>query len=59
MKSSGDQRQQFNTTFILAIVVAALLACGLLALLYGCMRSSNARPALPKGQVEVHSAIWA
>jgi flagellar basal body-associated protein FliL len=42
MKSSGDQSQEFNTTLILAIVVAALLACGLLAIFYGCMKANNA-----------------
>ena len=58
MKSSGDQSQQFNTTFILAIIVAALLACGILGLVYGCMKSNNAsKPALPKTAIQVQSVI--
>jgi hypothetical protein len=56
MKSSGDQSQQFNTTLILAIIVAALLACGIIGLVYGCMRSSNGRVAAPKAELQLHSA---
>jgi hypothetical protein len=56
MKSSGDQSQQFNTTLILAIIVAALLACAILGLVYGCMRSNNGRPTAPKAELQLHSA---
>lgn len=55
MKSSGDQSQQFNTTLILAIIVAALLACAILGLVYGCMRWNNERPAAPKTELQLHS----
>jgi hypothetical protein len=58
MKSSGDQSQQFNTTLILGIIVAALLACGILAIIYGCMKANNApQPSLPKAELQMHFVV--
>lgn len=57
MKSSRDQSQQFITTLILGIIVAALLASAVLAMLYGCMRAVNGRPALPKAELQTQSVV--
>ena len=45
MPSKSDQRQDFNTTFIIAIIVAAILALGVLGLIYGCMKANHAPEA--------------
>jgi hypothetical protein len=42
MKTRGDQSQEFNTTLIIAIVVAAILALGILGMVYGCMKANHA-----------------
>ena len=56
MKSQSDQRQQFNTTFILAVVVAAILALGVLGLVYGCMKANHAPQAKPVTEYRLPAA---
>ena len=34
-----DQSQQFNTTLIIAMILAAILACGIVFMVYGCERA--------------------
>jgi heme/copper-type cytochrome/quinol oxidase subunit 2 len=59
MKSSGDQSQQFNTTLILAMIVAAILAFCLLGIIYGCMKANNAPKAKPPtAQSELLPTSW-
>ena len=47
MPSKSNQRQDFNTTFIIAIIVAAILALCVLGLIYGCMKANHAPEAKP------------
>ncbi|PYP89446.1 MAG: hypothetical protein DMG65_13420 [Candidatus Angelobacter sp. Gp1-AA117] len=47
MPSKSEQRQDFNTTFIIAIIVAAILAFCVLGLVYGCMKANHAPQAKP------------
>lgn len=47
MPGKSDQRQDFNTTFIIAIIVAATLALCVLGLIYGCMKANHAPEAKP------------
>ena len=47
MPSKSDQRQDFNTTFIIAVIVAAVLALCVLGLIYGCMKANHAPEAKP------------
>jgi len=54
MKDSG-QSQQFNTTFILAMILAGLLALLILGLIYGCMKYNGAaQPRIPHAGVTLH-----
>ncbi|HET6933201.1 MAG TPA: hypothetical protein VFI72_00095 [Candidatus Angelobacter sp.] len=41
-KQDSEETQQFNTTLIIAITLAALLAFGFLAIVYGCAKANNA-----------------
>ncbi len=41
-KHDSEQTEQFNITLIIAITLAALLAFGVLALVYGCAKANNA-----------------
>lgn len=52
MRSSGDQRQEFNTTLVLAVTVAVLLAFGMVALVYGCLVSNQASGSKPHAEVQ-------
>lgn len=47
MPRKSDQRQDFNTTLSIAIIVAATLALCVLGLMYGCMKANNAPEAKP------------
>lgn len=52
MKTRGDQSQEFNTTFIIAIIVAAILAIGVVGLIYGCMKANHAPQTRPVGEIQ-------
>lgn len=52
MKSSSDRKQEFNTTLFVAMTVAALLALGLLGLMYGCLMNNQASGNKPHAAVE-------
>ncbi len=54
MKSTGDQKQEFNTTLFLALAVAAFLAVGLLGLIYGCMENNQQSGNKPHAEL-LHS----
>jgi hypothetical protein len=41
-RHDSEQTQQFNTTLLVAICLAALLAFGFLALVYGCAKANHA-----------------
>ena len=47
MPSDRERRQEFNTTLIIAIVVAAILALGALGMIYGCMKANHAPQVKP------------
>jgi hypothetical protein len=47
MKDEQKARQGFNTTLTITIIIAAILAFGLLGLFYGCMKANHA-PHLKK-----------
>lgn len=53
MKSTGDQKQEFNTTLFLAIALAALLGVGLLGLFYGCMENNQSSGSKPHAELRV------
>ena len=55
MPSKSEQRQEFNTTLIIAIVVAATLALCVLGLIYGCMKANHA-PEAKAPTAELHLA---
>ena len=42
-----EQSRQFNATMLIAIVVAAVLALGMLGLVYGCMKANHAPQVKP------------
>ena len=44
MKSSGDQSQQFNTTLVIAGIIALVLAATLVLVIYGCMKTAPNPP---------------
>ena len=50
MPSDSERRQEFNTTLIIAIVVAAILALGVLGMIYGCMKANHAPQVKPVSQ---------
>jgi len=41
-KNNPEQVQQFSVTLIVAVIVAALLAFGTLAVVYGCAKANGA-----------------
>jgi hypothetical protein len=41
-KNNPEQVQQFSVTLIIGIIVAALLAVGTLAVVYGCAKANGA-----------------
>jgi len=41
-KHNPDETQQFNSTLLIAIVVAAVLAFCVVAVIYGCAKSNGA-----------------
>ena len=41
-KNNPEQVQQFSVTLIIAMIVAALLAFGTLAVVYGCAKANGA-----------------
>jgi hypothetical protein len=41
-KSNPEEMQQFSVTLIIALIVAALLAFGTLAVIYGCAKANGA-----------------
>lgn len=41
-KHNPDQTQQFNSTLLIAIVLAAVLAFCMVAVVYGCAKSNGA-----------------
>jgi hypothetical protein len=41
-RRNPEETQQFSITLIIAIIVAALLAFGTLAVIYGCAKSNGA-----------------
>ena len=47
MPNDSERRQEFNTTLIIAIVVAAILALGVLGMIYGCMKANHAPQVKP------------
>ena len=47
MPSDSERRQEFNTTLIIAIIVAAILALGVLGMIYGCMKANHAPQVKP------------
>ena len=41
-KTNPEEMQQFSVTLIVAMIVAALLAFGTLAVMYGCAKANGA-----------------
>ena len=57
-KTSPDQSQQFNSMLLTAIVIAAILAVGVVWLVYGCARETNTKPKLARpGMFAVQSLL--
>ena len=57
MKSSGDQGQQFNTTLVIAGVIALILAGTLVLFIYGCMKNSPNPPVKQTGRNQVITTL--
>ena len=58
MPSKSDQRQDFNTTFIIAVIVAGILALCVLGLIYGCMKANHAPEAkAPSAQLQIADLV--
>jgi hypothetical protein len=57
MRSTSDQRREFNATMLLAMAVAGLLSLGVIGLLYGCMQNNQASGNKPHAAVEQYLVL--